>query len=117
MVSAEVSVMHITDYYVVEWSPSQNSFHLQTVAEMIQKNLDVLIGKSIADYICIGVFETYKQASDSIQKLMKIRDITTRSAPAGNRCKDAPGLFPSGAPAAKTGEQIYEYRYKSKSIV
>jgi len=66
----------ILDLYVVEWSPSQRCFHLQTVIEMVRDNLNVLMGKSITDYLCVGVFESYDQASDFIARLQKKLDDT-----------------------------------------
>jgi len=58
--------------HVVEWSPSQQCFHLQTLEEMIRDNLSVFKGKSMTDYLCIGIFGTYEQASNYIRKLREI---------------------------------------------
>jgi hypothetical protein len=60
------------NYHVVEWSPSQRSFHLQTYEEMIMDNERVFMGESMTDYLCIGVFETYEQASNYISKLQEM---------------------------------------------
>ena len=57
------------NYHVVEWSPSQQCFHLQTLAEMIRDNLSVFKMESITDYLCIGIFESHEQASNYIRKL------------------------------------------------
>ncbi len=56
-------------HFVVEWSPSQRAFHLQTVSEMLQDNLRVFKGESMADYLCIGIFKTHTEASDFIRGL------------------------------------------------
>jgi hypothetical protein len=63
---------HMKNYHVVEWSSSQAAFHLQTLAEMIQNNLSVFKGESMTDYLCIGIFETYEQASNYIRKLREM---------------------------------------------
>jgi hypothetical protein len=57
------------NYHVVEWSPSQKCFHLQTLVEMIRDNLSVFKKESMTDYLCIGIFETHDQASKYIRHL------------------------------------------------
>ena len=57
------------NYHVVEWSPSQQCFHLGTLVEMIRDNGSVFKGESMTDYLCIGNFETYEQASNYIKNL------------------------------------------------
>ena len=60
------------NYYVVEWSPTQQCFHSQTLAEMLRDNLSVFRGESMTDYLCIGIFKTSEQASNYIRQLRKI---------------------------------------------
>ncbi len=60
------------NYHVVEWSPSQKCFHLQSYEEMIRDNLSVFKRGSMTDYLCIGIFETYEQASNYIHQLREM---------------------------------------------
>jgi len=46
----------IEDLTVVEFSPSQNCLHVESILEMIRNNQRVLMGKSMTDYIPIGIF-------------------------------------------------------------
>jgi hypothetical protein len=62
-------ICYMKNHYAVEWSPSQQCFHLQTLAEMLRDNLRVFKGESMTDYLCIGIFETYEQASNYIRQL------------------------------------------------
>ena len=62
------------DYHVVDWSPSQKCFHLEMLSEMLRDNLSVFRGESMTDYLCVGIFETYEEASKYIQKMWKVYD-------------------------------------------
>ena len=57
------------NYHVVEWSLSQQCFHLQSYEEMIRDNLSVFKRESMTDYLCDGIFKTYEQASNYIKNL------------------------------------------------
>jgi hypothetical protein len=60
------------NYHTAEWSPSQQCFHLQTLAEMLRDNLSVFKGELMTDYLCIGIFESYEQASKYISQLQNL---------------------------------------------
>lgn len=59
---------------VVEWSPSQQAFHVQDVKGMIRDNLRVFHGKSINDYVCIGIFENREKLQAFLDEAYMIRD-------------------------------------------
>jgi hypothetical protein len=43
---------------VLEWSPSQKCFHIQTVKKMLEDNRSVFLSKGGSDYLPIGIFAT-----------------------------------------------------------
>ncbi len=66
------------NYQVVEYSVSQKCFHTHTLSDMLKVNIGSIIQNSPSDYIPIGMFETYEEASDYIQKVRpKIEEIKT----------------------------------------
>lgn len=56
------------DKIVVEFSLSQKCFHKQTVADMLQQNLESVMNRSQTDYIVIGVFLNHFDADTFISK-------------------------------------------------
>ena len=49
--------MDISKIKVVEWSPSQKCFHVETIDRMIHSNLRVFFGHTMTDYLPIGIFD------------------------------------------------------------
>jgi hypothetical protein len=55
------------DFHVVEWSPSQKGFHVETVGEMLRDNISVFLGRTMTDYVPIGIFRN----KDELDAFMK----------------------------------------------
>ena len=64
--------MSIANLQVVEWSPSQKCFHVQTISEMIRDNQKVFRGESITDYLPIGIFQEYSDVERFIGKAHEV---------------------------------------------
>jgi len=64
--------MNITEKsYVAEWSHTQQQFHLQTVREMIEKNLQACRAKRNTEYVPIGFFDTMEAANEFTKQVEK----------------------------------------------
>lgn len=57
------------NYYVAEYSVSQNCFHVETVNDLLKVNMHASLQKQINDYLPIGFFETEIEAHDFIEKI------------------------------------------------
>lgn len=60
------------DKIVVEFSLSQKCFHKQTVADMLQQNLESVMNRRQTDYIVIGVFINNSDADTFISKINEV---------------------------------------------
>jgi hypothetical protein len=47
---------NLAGFKVLEYSPTQRCFHVQTVGEMLKKNIRVFKEGRVTDYVCIGIF-------------------------------------------------------------
>jgi hypothetical protein len=64
----------------LEWSFSQKCFHVEPVIEAIRGNIGSFINGGCCDYVLLGVFETYGDASVAAEILRAKRpDIFTCS--------------------------------------
>lgn len=51
-----------TDYFVLEYSPSQKAWHIEHIEELIQTNILTYIDKLIPrDYMIIGIARKHKE--------------------------------------------------------
>jgi hypothetical protein len=64
----------IRNLRVIEYSPSQKCFHVESVAEMLQCNLRVFRGQTLTDYLPIAVFEDYEEVYAFLKKAHEILD-------------------------------------------
>ena len=64
--------MNITENsYVAEWSHSQQQFHLHTVREMIENNLQAFAANKETLYVPVGIFDTIQEADEFTRKAEK----------------------------------------------
>jgi hypothetical protein len=69
--------MKISDLYVVEWSEQQHTFHVTTVAEMLDANVAVLrseIPSEVSDWLVVAVEPTYDAAHTRLRELQASLD-------------------------------------------
>jgi hypothetical protein len=59
------------DSFVIEWSASQKTFHLQRASEMFQRNLDCLICGRKNDFLPIFTFYSRHKAEKALEDLNK----------------------------------------------
>ena len=59
----------IPNYYVAEYSIEQNCFHIEQLNDLLKINIEAALSKKHNDYQMIGIFETYDEASDYIEKV------------------------------------------------
>ena len=64
--------MRIDKLQVVEWSPSQKCFHVQTVGGMILDNVRVFKGQCMTDYLPIGIFQTEAELERFLNEAYKV---------------------------------------------
>lgn len=57
--------------FVVEYSLSQDSFHVQSVMDMIKKNINTTLNGQKMDFLPIGIFDTNEQAHDFVMVVEK----------------------------------------------
>lgn len=60
--------MKIPNLIVLEYSVSQDCFHIQSLADMIKENMMQAFVKGSGDYIPIAVFENELDANDFSEK-------------------------------------------------
>ena len=63
--------MNYTDYYVAEYSSSQNDFHCDRLDASIQRNQDAVKNNQQSDWITIGIFKTWEETQDFINNFQK----------------------------------------------
>ncbi|MGL1958426.1 MAG: hypothetical protein OCD00_14035 [Colwellia sp.] len=55
--------------YVVSWSPKQEVFHIEKVADMLKANRKILVNGTKSDFIPIGFYGTHDEASDDVTRI------------------------------------------------
>ena len=63
--------MNYTNYYVAEYSFSQNDFHCDRLDVSIKRNQDAVKNNQQSDWIPIGIFETWEETQDFINEFEK----------------------------------------------
>ncbi len=58
----------IKDWWVVEWSPSQAQFHIDTVANMLARNKSSMAKRVPIDFFPIAFCKSIEQANDVVPK-------------------------------------------------
>ena len=66
--------MKVENIEVVEWSPSQKCFHVESVQKMLECNMRVFHGRSKTDYLPIGIFDHERDLQAFLDKAIKIKD-------------------------------------------
>jgi hypothetical protein len=69
--------MKIPNLIVAEYSVSQNCFHVHSLKDMLQDNIQNMIVRGDSDWLVIGVFEEEVKAHDYIAQVreqMKTQD-------------------------------------------
>lgn len=59
--------------WAIEYSHSQQSFHIGRTNEMLRRNIDSVRDGEDLDYICVGIFKTREQAEDAILEFRRNR--------------------------------------------
>ncbi len=57
--------------YSLEWSHSQQCFHVERLGDALKSNLSAAINECCGDYIIIGIFKDCKDASAAAAHLRK----------------------------------------------
>ena len=57
------------NYQVVEYSIKQKCFHTHTLSDMITVNNRIISQNKSSDYLPIGMFDTYEEASKFIETM------------------------------------------------
>ena len=68
----------IKDWWVVEWSPSQEQFHIQTVAHMLSYNIIAMAKRTPIDYFPIAFCADMEQANEICEQAMALQRKTPR---------------------------------------
>jgi hypothetical protein len=59
----------IPNFYVVEYSKTQDAFHVQDSNSMLDANLGNLMTPHISDYLVVGIFEDQNEAREFTDQL------------------------------------------------
>lgn len=62
-------------WHVVEWSPDQKCFHIQTLREALTINMRAFMENRATSYHPLGVFASQREASKAYAFLRRIRDL------------------------------------------
>lgn len=60
--------------YAVLWSPHQNAFQVETVQEMLEKNIAVFVEQDKGDFVVLGIANSRQEADQICSDLMSSRD-------------------------------------------
>lgn len=60
--------------YIIEYSPSQNAFHIETLEESIQLNLRNFLNGHCRNRLVLGFFKTHNEA---LRRLPEIQQLYT----------------------------------------
>ena len=64
----------VLESFVVEYSPKQNCFHIQTFEDMLKVNARTVANKQEPGYIVLGIYEEREDADKAFAELsLKIR--------------------------------------------
>lgn len=63
---------NVNEMWVVEWSPSQKQYHIQTVGEMLEANLRAVAHGVDVDYVPIAIARTGVEA-DQISNMLEAK--------------------------------------------
>jgi hypothetical protein len=66
---------------VVEFSVSQNAYHVETMDEMLKTNLGAIENKKSIDYVPIGFFDNYESAAKFIDWHEKVNPLRKQLLP------------------------------------
>ena len=70
--------MNYNEIYTVEYSASQNCFHVDTLENVILMNIANCASKNSVDYQIIALCDSYEQAMESCRKFKKLMKSTSR---------------------------------------
>lgn len=57
------------DIWVVEYSESQKCFHVETIKEMVDRNIDLMFKSKLVDYVPLMLSPGIHEANQFIEKL------------------------------------------------
>lgn len=58
----------IPNFFVVEYSKTQDAFHVQEVTDMLKTNVGSIRTPHVSDYLVVGIFEKEKEAREFADK-------------------------------------------------
>ena len=59
--------------WVIEYSHSEEAYHIGRMADMLRRNIHSLSSQQMSDYICVGVFPTHERAIDAVLEFRRNR--------------------------------------------
>ncbi len=59
--------------YVVEWSKKQDSYHIQTLEEMVASNMEAFLENRDSDFIVIGVTKSHDEARKLYRQFVEMK--------------------------------------------
>lgn len=60
------------ELWSVEWSDSQECFHIDWLKKIIGKNLECFLEQRKSDWVLLSVFNSHKEAHDFV-KILKVK--------------------------------------------
>jgi len=61
--------MNVSDLFVVEFSVSQQAFHKESIADMLEHNIINILSKKEVDYVPIAIFKTNEDCDTFIKNV------------------------------------------------
>jgi len=65
--------MNAQSAWVIEYSHSQQSFHVGRTTDMLRRNISSIRTGQHIDYICVGIFPSREQATEAILEFRRNR--------------------------------------------
>lgn len=65
--------MNQQNSWAIEYSQSQETFHIGKTAEMLHRNIIAVNNGNPMDYICIGIFPSQERARDAMLEFRRKR--------------------------------------------
>lgn len=81
MLHLALLALEFPTFYVLEYSLKQNSPHIQTINEMIERNSKMILNRNVSnDYLVVGIKPTSEEINELAERFDKTLEESRKSA-------------------------------------
>ncbi len=63
--------MNSTEQYTLEYSASQNCFHIDTLSRVLEMNIMNCLSRNSVDYQILGLYDSYEKAEADLREFRR----------------------------------------------